>query len=147
MKFSKDEFDVEYIIKETEKQRKLNKEKIKNHFEWKHNKINKYFISLRLSNSFFSKYCKKYFEDYLFVENLDDFIYFKDKNACKAYKKNKAEQITIFGVVMYFPKKIWNSFQKFSSKRKLVIFIMMSFISYLVLAISYLLKNKEKNEV
>jgi len=146
LKFSDDEFDLENIIKETEKQRKLNKEKIKNYFEWEDNRIKRYFINLRMTNSIFSKFYKKYLEDYLFPENLEDYIYFKDKQIFKEKRnlyKNKNDEISFFGVILYFPKMILSKFMKMSNGRKLTIFIIMSFISYLVLVISNLLRNKE----
>ena len=78
MKFSSDRFDIEKIISETEKQRKLHKIRIAEYFECHESRAQKYVLNMRLiRNSVFSRWYKQYFDDNLGCE-IDDYIYFKD---------------------------------------------------------------------
>ncbi len=154
MKFSAKEFKIEAIIQETEKQKKLNKSKIKNYFEKKDadNHIRKYFLNLRLNeNSFCGKIYKKYFDCCFSEDNIEDYIYFKQKASKvdeNVLKKNKLfdQSGFLFGISSY-PRIGIGKLAKLSYGRKLFVFIMMSFISYMVLFISRLLREKEKQEL
>lgn len=107
-------------------------------------------MNLRLNENFlFSQFYKSYLNGYFFPENVDDFIYFKNKS----FKNNKIERKTYWDKISFlyaiasYPRIIISNFAKMSYGRKLVVFIMMSFISYLMLVISHILKNKEKYEL
>lgn len=101
-------------------------------------------------NSLFAKFYKNYVDDYFFPDNIEDHIYFKekaDKNTKKIFKKSLLDQGGFLVKIASYPRICINKFAKLSHGRKIFVFVMMSFISYLVLVISHLLKEKEKHEL
>lgn len=98
------------------------------------------------NNVIFSNKLKEYLNCIFLPNNIDDFIYFKNKKK-KFIKIENLNKKRNYDFLMYYPKCLKERFMKMPNGRKLVIFIMMSFISYLMLVISHLLKNKEKKQL
>lgn len=122
LKFCHENFDVDKIILLAEKERKNNKNKISKFFKEYKNKIKNNFL---VNNS---------------SENLDIYLFFEDN--LKTVKQQKTNFYIINYIINYSKNKICEFFY-LSKKRRIVIFVLISIMSYLIFMLSLLIKKKE----
>ena len=122
IKFCHENFDVDKIILLAENKRKNYKNKIAKFFREYKNKIKN---NLSVSNSF---------------ENLDIYLFFEDN---LKILKNKKTNFFIINYFINFSKNKIFEFFYLSKKRRIVIFVLISIMSYMIFMLSLLIKKKE----
>ena len=142
IKFNEEEFDADFLIKETEIQRKIHKAEIENFFVKKQNQIKSFLFYLK---NFSFKFIGWNFP----VENLLDFVYLKEKKILRNLSENSKEIIlfdygrffitdvrkNLFGLLLNI-KSMFFRFCGFSFKKKALVCLVFYLISYLILVLS-----------
>jgi len=99
--------------------------------------------------SLFGKFYRVFVGGCFFQDKAEEFIYFREKGS-KGIHIGKISQMVKSGLfikIVSYPRILISNFAKMPNGRKLVVFIMISFISYLMVVVSHLLKNKEKYDL